>query len=577
MRELLKYLWMWKWKIFLGVLALLIVDLSQLFVPLVVRSAIDKIAEGIMSLKSLSFHFLLIIFLAFLTAFFRFFWRYFIMGSAREIEKSIRDKLYAHLLTLDLYFYQRKKVGDIMAHATNDLEAIRMACGMGIVGFADFFIMFFVSLFFMLRISPILTLYVLIPLPVLSIIIFFFGKNIHKLFRKVQEGFSYLSELAQEAFSGIKVIKAFVREKSEERIFYKGNEIFFKRNMKLAYFLGAFMPIITIISGVSAVILLYFGGKRVILNQLSLGSFVAFASYIGFMIWPMMAVGWVVNIFQRGSASMDRINVLLSEKPIIKNVPNCIKVKKLNGEIRVENLNFYYPGQERRALKNISFEINPGEKVGILGKTGSGKTTLVNLLLRLLEPPQNTIFIDGKDIKNYCLFDLRKEIFLLPQETVIFSGTIKENIIFTCPDAKDEDIIKAAKFAEIYNEIIEFPEKFETLVGERGVTLSGGQKQRIALARAYFLNPSIFILDDALSAVDSETEERIIMNLKDYLKEKTAIIISYRTNVLKNLDKIIVMVNGEIEDIGTHEELIQRDGFYRRVYEVQTALAYVVK
>jgi ATP-binding cassette subfamily B protein len=577
MKELLKYLWKWKFKIFLGVLALFIVDLSQLFVPLVIRSAIDKLIEEIMNLKILFIHFLIIIFLALLTAFFRYFWRYFIMGSAREIEKEIREKLYRHLLNLDFYFYQRKKVGDIMAHSTNDLEAIRMALGMGIVGAADFLIMFFFSLFFMLKISPSLTLYVLIPLPILSIIMLFFGSKIHHLFRKVQEGFSYLSEIAQEAFSGIKVIKAFVKEKEEEKIFYKGNELFFKRNMNLAYLWGAFMPLITLISGISIVLLIFIGGKKVILNEISLGSFVAFVSYIEFMIWPMMAIGWIINVFQRGAASMDRINDLLKEKKVVKNVPNPIKIKKLKGKIEVKNLSFYYPNEEKPVLKNISFKINPGEKIGILGKIGSGKTTLANLFLRIIEPPDNTIFIDEIDIKKYDLEDLRREIFLLPQEAVIFSGKIKENIAFTNPYAKEDEIIKAAISAHIYDEINLFPNKFDTIVGERGITLSGGQRQRIALSRAFLLNPSIFILDDALSQVDSETEEKIINNLKEYLRDKTTIIISYRTSVLKNLDRIIVLVDGEIEDIGTHEELIKKDGFYKKVYEIQSALIEITK
>jgi ATP-binding cassette subfamily B protein len=577
MKELLKYLWKWKFKIFLGVLALFIVDLSQLFVPLVIRSAIDKLIEEIMNLKILFIHFLIIIFLALLTAFFRYFWRYFIMGSAREIEKEIREKLYRHLLNLDFYFYQRKKVGDIMAHSTNDLEAIRMALGMGIVGAADFLIMFFFSLFFMLKISPSLTLYVLIPLPILSIIMLFFGSKIHHLFRKVQEGFSYLSEIAQEAFSGIKVIKAFVKEKEEEKIFYKGNELFFKRNMNLAYLWGAFMPLITLISGISIVLLIFIGGKKVILNEISLGSFVAFVSYIEFMIWPMMAIGWIINVFQRGAASMDRINDLLREKRVVKNVPNPIKIKKLKGKIEVKNLSFYYPNEEKPVLKNISFKINPGEKIGILGKIGSGKTTLANLFLRIIEPPDNTIFIDEIDIKKYDLEDLRREIFLLPQEAVIFSGKIKENIAFTNPYAKEDEIIKAAISAHIYDEINLFPNKFDTIVGERGITLSGGQRQRIALSRAFLLNPSIFILDDALSQVDSETEEKIINNLKEYLRDKTTIIISYRTSVLKNLDRIIVLVDGEIEDIGTHEELIKKDGFYKKVYEIQSALIEITK
>jgi ATP-binding cassette subfamily B protein len=577
MKELLKYLWKWKFKIFLGILALFIVDLSQLFVPLVIRSAIDKLIEEIMNLKILFIHFLIIIFLALLTAFFRYFWRYFIMGSAREIEKEIREKLYRHLLNLDFYFYQRKKVGDIMAHSTNDLEAIRMALGMGIVGAADFLIMFFFSLFFMLKISPSLTLYVLIPLPILSIIMLFFGSKIHHLFRKVQEGFSYLSEIAQEAFSGIKVIKAFVKEKEEEKIFYKGNELFFKRNMNLAYLWGAFMPLITLISGISIVLLIFIGGKKVILNEISLGSFVAFVSYIEFMIWPMMAIGWIINVFQRGAASMDRINDLLREKRVVKNVPNPIKIKKLKGKIEVKNLSFYYPNEEKPVLKNISFKINPGEKIGILGKIGSGKTTLANLFLRIIEPPDNTIFIDEIDIKKYDLEDLRREIFLLPQEAVIFSGKIKENIAFTNPYAKEDEIIKAAISAHIYDEINLFPNKFDTIVGERGITLSGGQRQRIALSRAFLLNPSIFILDDALSQVDSETEEKIINNLKEYLRDKTTIIISYRTSVLKNLDRIIVLVDGEIEDIGTHEELIKKDGFYKKVYEIQSALIEITK
>ncbi len=577
MKELFKYFWKWKFKIFLGVLALIIVDLSQLFVPIVIKSAIDKLIEGIANLKILLIHFIIIASLALITAIFRYFWRYFIMGSAREIEKNIREKLYKHLLTLDFYFYQRKKVGDIMAHSTNDLEAIRMACGMGIVGAADFFIMFFVSLFFMLKISPSLTLYVLIPLPILSLIMLIFGRKIHNLFRKVQEGFSYLSEIVEESFSGIKVIKSFVREKQEEKVFYKGNHLFFKRNMSLAYLWGAFMPLITFISGISLVILLFVGGKKVILNELSLGSFVAFVSYIEFMIWPMMAIGWVTNIFQRGAASMERINNLLKEKPIIKNVPNCIKIEKFKGEIEVRDLTFYYPNSDKPALKNISFKINPGEKIGILGKIGSGKTTLVNLFLRILEVPEKTIFIDGKDIREYCIYDLRREIFLLPQESVVFSGTIRENIAFLNPYAKEEEIINASKFAEIYDEIISFPKKFDSIVGERGLMLSGGQKQRIALSRALFSNPSIIILDDALSQVDSETEEKIIVNLSKYLSNKTAIIISYRISVLKNLDRIIVMVDGKIEDIGTHEELIQKDGFYKKVYEVQSALIEVMK
>jgi len=560
---MLKY----KFQILLGVIALLLVDLAQLVIPLIVRRAVDSLRSG-NATSGILLHFgLYIMGLALFIAVFRFFWRYFIMGTARKVERDVRNELYYHLLKLSANFFNKERTGEIMAHATNDANAIRMAVGMGIVALSDTFIYSIFSLGAMISISPTLTLYTVIPLPILTIFMLSFGKLIYKLFEDVQRTFSTMTESVREAITGIRVIKGFAQENGQLRDFEKINNSFVVKNMMLVKVWGAFQPVINLFANLSIALLLLVGGRKVILNEISLGDFVAFSSYLGMMIWPMIAIGWVTNLLQRGAASMDRIERILKTEPEITSPPHPRKVK-VEGNICVRNLTFGYV-PNKPIIYDIDFEIKRGEKLGILGRTGSGKSTIVYLIPRIFDPPEGSIHIDGVDVRSMYLDDLRKSISLVPQESILFSTTIKENLIYGNPDAGEDEIINALKVAEIYDEIMEMPDGLNTQVGERGVTLSGGQRQRLAIARAVLRNAPIFILDDALSAVDAETESRILKNLSDFLKTKTTIIISHRVSALKDCNQIIVLDRGKIVDRGTHEELISREGIYKHIYEMQ--------
>ena len=560
---MLKY----KFQILLGVIALLLVDLAQLVIPLIVRRAVDSLRSG-NATSGILLHFgLYIMGLALFIAVFRFFWRYFIMGTARKVERDVRNELYYHLLKLSANFFNKERTGEIMAHATNDANAIRMAVGMGIVALSDTFIYSIFSLGAMISISPTLTLYTVIPLPILTIFMLSFGKLIYKLFEDVQRTFSTMTESVREAITGIRVIKGFAQENGQLRDFEKINNSFVVKNMKLVKVWGAFQPVINLFASLSIALLLLVGGRKVILNEISLGDFVAFSSYLGMMIWPMIAIGWVTNLLQRGAASMDRIERILKTEPEITSPPHPRKVK-IEGNICVRNLTFGYV-PNKPIIYDIDFEIKQGEKLGILGRTGSGKSTIVYLIPRIFDPPEGSIYIDGIDVRSMYLDDLRKSISLVPQESILFSTTIKENLTYGNPDAGEDEIINALKVAEIYDEIMEMPNGLNTQVGERGVTLSGGQRQRLAIARAVLRNAPIFILDDALSAVDAETESRILRNLSDFLKTKTTIIISHRVSALKDCNQIIVLDRGKIVDRGTHEELISREGIYKHIYEMQ--------
>jgi len=560
---MLKY----KFQILLGVIALLLVDLAQLVIPLIVRRAVDLLRSGNATSGILLRFGLYILGLALFIAVFRFFWRYFIMGTARKVERDVRNELYYHLLKLSANFFNKERTGEIMAHATNDANAIRMAVGMGIVALSDTFIYSIFSLGAMISISPTLTLYTVIPLPILTIFMLSFGKLIYKLFEDVQRTFSTMTESVREAITGIRVIKGFAQENGQLRDFEKINNSFVVKNMMLVKVWGAFQPVINLFANLSIALLLLVGGRKVILNEISLGDFVAFSSYLGMMIWPMIAIGWVTNLLQRGAASMDRIERILKTEPEITSPPHPRKVK-IEGNICVRNLTFGYV-PNKPIIYDIDFEIKQGEKLGILGRTGSGKSTIVYLIPRIFDPPEGSIYIDGIDVRSMYLDDLRKSISLVPQESILFSTTIKENLTYGNPDAGEDEIISALKVAEIYDEIMEMPNGLNTQVGERGVTLSGGQRQRLAIARAVLRNAPIFILDDALSAVDAETESRILRNLSDFLKTKTTIIISHRVSALKDCNQIIVLDRGKIVDRGTHEELISREGIYKHIYEMQ--------
>ncbi|NLV87771.1 MAG: ABC transporter ATP-binding protein [Tissierellia bacterium] len=560
-----------KWSYLIGVAWLLFIDLIQLLVPQIIRNFTDNLKDGLLDPSGIIKYAFLIILTGLLIAVGRFFWRIYILGTSRELEYYLRKKLFNHLLTLSPNYFNTHKTGDLMAHATNDVNAVRMAIGQGTIMIVDSAFMIVLTLIMMVRTTNLrLTAISLVTLPFIIIFVNRFGKIIHKRFRIVQEAFSNLTDVTQESFSGIRVVKSFVQEDLVLDNFTKINEDNLKKNISLVLVSGTFHPFIHLISAISFLLIIYFGGKEVILNRISLGEFIAFNSYLGLLVWPMMALGWVINLLQRGAASMERINAILDEKPEIKDLEDAIELNKIKGKVQFKNVSFKYPSSENYAIKNIDFTIEPGKSLAIIGRTGSGKTTIVNLLLRLYDIKEGEICIDDIPVKKLTLKSLRENIGYVPQDNFLFSTSIEENIGFSFEGNLDrEKIVKAAKSAEIYDNIISFPKGFETVLGERGVTISGGQKQRTSIARALIKEPSILILDDSLSSVDTETEEKILNNLKSYMDDRTTIIISHRISTVKDCDEIIVIDEGEIIERGTHDYLLAQNGIYSELHEKQ--------
>lgn len=561
-------IWKKKGKIALGILILLMIDAAQLVVPLVLRKAIDALAVGAATLGTITGYALWLVGIALFVAFFRFFWRYFLMGAARESERELRDRIYAHVLRLHSGFFSEARTGDIMALATNDAEAVRMAIGMGIVFASDAAIMGLFSLSAMLWISPSLTLYTVVPLALTTLVVLFFGKAIFNRFKAVQEAFADITERVRETVSGIRIIKAFVQEEGEAASYRKLNEDYVAKNMSLVKIWGFFWPLVTFFAGSATALVIWQGGAKAIVGSISLGDVVAFMNYLWIMVWPMIAIGWVTNILQRGSASMKRIQELLDTQPAITD-PERPYRGKVRGRIEFRNLTFSYAEGAEPVLRDISLEIEEGMTLGIVGRTGSGKTTLVSLLPRLLDPPPGAVFVDGVDVREWSLKDLREAIGFVPQEAFLFSTTIKENIAFFDPSVPEEKVIEAAKAADIWDEIQEMPQGLNTIVGERGVTLSGGQRQRVAFARALIKDPRILILDDTFSAVDFETEERMLANLRAFLPGRTGIIISHRLSAVADADWIIVLEDGRIAEEGTHAHLLDLGGIYAKTWQLQ--------
>jgi len=549
-----------------GIIGLFAVDGLQIFIPWMVKHAVDVLTQSPENYRQTLKYGGYILLLALGVGFSRFTWRYFIIGISRRIEMHLRNRLYRHLQTLSYSYYDRTSVGDLMAHATNDLEAIRMMCGMAIVASMDAALLMIASLIMMVTIDLTLTLYVLIPMPIITLFVIRMGPLMHARFMKVQERFSSISEKAQETFAGIRVVKAFVQESAESDNFSRINQGYVDDNMKLVKVWGLLHPMIWTIGGLCGVIILYAGGNRVIDGVMSMGDFVAFNSYLGILLWPMIAVGWVVNLYQRGKASLDRIQKILRIKPAIKNLPDAVPVD-IKGKIEVKNLTFGYE-PDKPALKNINLTIDPGRWVALMGPTGSSKSTFVNLIPRLYDPPDNAVYIDGRDIRTIELHSLRSQIGMVPQQTFLFSDTVANNIRFG-KDLSENRTAEMARMANVYDDIMEFPEGFDTLTGERGVSLSGGQKQRIAIARALAADTPILILDDSLSAVDTETEELIVENIKKVATGRTVIIISHRVSTAREADFIVYFENGEIVEQGTHKELVDLKGRYFDIYEHQ--------
>lgn len=567
-KSLLKYASKYKMRYFIGIVFLLMVDILQLIPPKILGHLTDSLTLGEATSKMIAIAIIQMLLLALLMAIGRFMWRIYVNGTSRKIEYDIRNKFFRHLQELSINFYNENKTGDLMALATNDLNAVRMALGPGVIMFFDAVVLTIATVIIMLTINFKLTLLAIIPLPFIAISSRIFGKKIHKRFTKVQRCFSKITDLVQENFSGIRIIQSFVQEEKEFERFAKENENNFKANMDFIKIWGVFSPLVEFISLLSFVILVAVGGTFVILGNISVGDFITFNMYLGNLVWPMMAIGWVINNLQRGLASLERIEAVLVQKPEI--VDNNVKnIKSIKGDIELKSLTFSYPGTDTDVLKNINLTIKEGEILGIVGRTGSGKSTLINLLLRLYNIENDKIIIGGEDINRIPIKVLRENVGFVSQDPFLFSNTISENINLAFENMNIEEVYEAAKNSDIYDNVMDFPNKFDTVVGERGTTLSGGQKQRVSIARALIKKPELLILDDCLSAVDAKTEVKILENLNRIMKNQTSIIISHRISAIKNADKIIVLENGEIVQSGTHGELLLEEGIYKDIYEKQ--------
>lgn len=554
----------------LGVLFLVAVDALQLLVPRILGRVTDDFRAGRLDGAGLVRYVGLVVGIALLVGIGRYFWRMYIMGTARLIDYTLRNRFFAHLETLSANFFNNHKTGDLMAHATNDIHAVRHAFAQGIVLSVDAAFLTVATVAILVRTIDLrLVALGLVPLPFVAFIVTHFSRLIHSRFRKVQETFAALTDRTQENLSGIRVIKAFVQEEAEIEKFTEAAQRVVDANMHLVKIWGLFWPLVQFVAGLSFVVVLGYGGRLVIFGDISLGDFVAFGGYLGMAIWPMMAIGWVVNTLQRGMASVDRLNVIFSTRPEVQDATDVVPVSELEGEVEFRNLVFAYPGESEPVLRNIDLKIPAGRTVGILGRTGSGKTTLVNLLLRLYNPGPGELLVDGIDINKIPLAVLRRDIGYVPQDNFLFSTSVRGNIGFASDDFSIEEIERAAEVAGVAGDVRGFPQGFDTVVGERGVTLSGGQKQRVAIARALVKNPRILILDDCFSAVDTETEERILRSLRGIMRERTTILISHRISTLKEADEIIVLDGGRIVERGNHESLVAAGGIYADIYERQ--------
>ena len=556
----------------LGITALFFVDLMNVYIPQYTGTITDGLRYGTMTMDEIRKWIGRIAIMGAIIAAGRFMWRYFLFGSAYGIEKRLRNDMFEHLETLSMRYFNEHKTGDLMAHFTNDLTSVRLLLGMTVITAFDASVMLFLVLYKMVvYVNLKLTIISVIPLILIIFGDYFYGKVMHRRFLEKQQAFSDLTDQVQEAVSGIRVIKAFVQERKELYAFAKMNARNQEKNLGVVRLQALFMPLLDLIVGISSLLTLLYGGYLAITGDISLGQFVAFNSYIGLLVWPMIAVGECITYVSQGLASLRRIRVIFEEKPEIVNGPAVDHaIEHLQGELDFQNLSFAYPDQpEQEVLSGVHVHVEKGETLAILGRTGSGKSTLVDLLLRLYNTRSEMIRIDGHPLCEIPLEVLREDIAYVPQDNFLFSDTLEHNIAFGAEHATRSQIYEASKEACIHDNIMDFPEDYNTIVGERGVTLSGGQKQRSAIARALLKNSPILILDDSLSAVDTDTEEQILSNLRKNRQGKTTLIIAHRISTIQNADHILVLEEGHQAEYGTHEELLEADGIYADIYRRQ--------
>lgn len=569
LKSISRYMKPYKTKYIIGVLWLIVIDTLVIYVPQILRNFANDYQNGTLTKDKLATYALLTIGAGLIMSIGRYFWRVCLFGSARRIEYDIRRQLFNHWLSMDNEFYNYHKIGDLMAYATNDINSVRMFTGEGIMMSVDSSFMLIFTIIMMIRTVGLrITATTLFPIPITAAIIIASGKIFYKIFRKRQEAYAKLSDVTTESFSGISVIKAFVEEEETKKRFDEANKNYYNKDLNVVKTQTFFFPFMVLLAGISYMLVIFFGAKYVIDGTITLGDFVALYTYIGIIMWPARSLGIIIGQIQQGSAGLFRIDEMLKNKPTIKDVENPIRLPEDKTSIEFKNVSFKYPGEENYALKNISFKLENGKSLALVGKTGSSKSTILKLIFREYLPDEGEILIDNQPIERIRINDLSEKTGYVPQDNFLFSESLRENIAFSFERDYDiEEVYEAAKKSGVYDDIMDFKDGFDTVIGERGVTLSGGQKQRVSIARALIKNPSLLVLDDSLSAVDTNTEKSILEALDKI--NATEVIIAHRISTIKGCDEIIFLEDGHIKERGTHDELVELDGEYNKMYQNQ--------
>jgi len=558
-----------RWIILIGFVCLILVDILQLLVPRVIKWAIDDLTAFAIDATGLIRYALIILGIGLGIGLFRYLWRRCLLGTSRRVEEGLRNKLFSHIEKLSSAYFDKTQTGDLMARATNDIQQVRMATGMGMVALNDAIVLGAASIGFMAYINLRLTAFVLIPMPFIVLGTRLFGRQMHRRYQDVQGSFATLTEGVRERLAGIRIVKAYGTESIErDQIKHKSAD-YVRQNLKLVTTTGTFFPLMLLFSNISLAIVLYLGGRKAIMQEITPGDFVAFISYLGLLTWPMMALGWVTNLVQRGRASLDRIHAVLETIPDIKNAPDAVPIKRRAGHLRFDGVGLSFDANPDPVLADIDFELRPGESLGILGPPGSGKTSLFNLILRFYDATQGRILLDGTALPRIRIEDLRSQIAYVPQEPFMFAGTIMENLTLGDSRYTQKSIQQAARMASVYDTIQSFPLGFDTVVGERGVILSGGQKQRLALARALLVDRPILLFDDPISQVDTNTGKHIIDNIRKLSEQRTILIISHRLSAIRFTDRMLTLSQGRAVVYGNHHELMANNKYYARTLRLQ--------